>query len=66
MNYLISVLNFYTKYSCVYEYICIFVTLYRDTYSYSLPSVSCMEQSICLALNVLFASIHMHQQQRLR
>ena len=44
MNYLISVLNFNTWYmSCVYEYICIFSTLYRDTYTYSLPSLLCKE-----------------------
>ena len=39
--------------SCVHEYICIFTTLCRDTYSYFLPRVSCMEHIICLALNVL-------------
>jgi len=54
MSYLISVLNVNTSYmsSCVYEYICIFATLYRDTYS--LPRVSCMEHSICLTVNVFF------------
>ena len=39
--------------SCVHEYICIFTTLCRDTYSYFLLRVSCMEHIICLALNVL-------------